>query len=150
MPLGGFAPCPLPLGGTALDGLTAEQHARLASDLRSVIQTAPFAVIRFSTNSTVPLAYLGQHDVGIPAAPTITLLGAGRVRLTWNTSYRDEYDNAFAVNFRTVAASAAFSGGNAPAVNAIIQTTNMMEVHAFIVVAGIPTFVNTDVSLVVW
>jgi len=151
MPLGGFAPCPLPLGGTVLDGLLVEQHARLSTDLRSIVQTAPFAVVHFNTSSATPLAYLGQNDVGVLAAPTITSLGVGDARLLWDVSYLDEYDNAWAVDLSFAVACGEFAGGvqNAYAV-VELETAQQIRVRTYSIVAGVPVATDVSVSLVVW
>ena len=106
MALGGFAPCPFPLGGTAVDGFVAEQHARLSADLKAAVSAAPFALIRFATDNTTPLAYIAQHGVGVSAAPTLTVLGVGDIELLWAASYQDEYDNAWGSNITQAVATA--------------------------------------------
>jgi hypothetical protein len=107
MPLGGLAPCPFPLGGNRLTGWTAEQHARLAADLRACVRTVPFAVVFVSDNAVQ--FYTGQHAIGISVAPTITVNGAGDVDVTWNSSYTDAYDNAWPIKLKWAKATAADS-----------------------------------------
>ena len=151
MPLGGFAPCPLPLGGTALDGLLVEQHARLSTDLRSIVQTAPFAVVRFNTSSATPLAYLGQNDVGVLAAPTITSLGVGDARLLWDVSYLDEYDNAWAVDLSFAIACGEFAGGVQYSYAVVeLETAQQVRVRTYTIIAGLPFPSHANVSLAVW
>lgn len=106
MPLGGFAPCPLPLGGSATDGLAAEQHARIAADLKATVLTAPLAVLVVAGGSTQ--IYMAQFGKGFyePYVAGVTPLvsggGVGIVNVDFPTSYKDEYDNAQAVNIRHV------------------------------------------------
>lgn len=52
MALGAFAPLPIRLGGSATEGWTAEQHARLCADLLAVKRTAPVLVMRVHLNAT--------------------------------------------------------------------------------------------------
>lgn len=148
MPLGGFAPCPLPLGGTAVDGLTAEQHARIAADLKAVVAAAPFAILTFDTDSATPIAYTAQHNVGVVSAPTITLVGPGVVTLTWQGSYLDEYDNAFPVYIKAATATAhhsvLFAGATA--------TVRLIDARTLGVYTLNPSTgaVDTRVTVAVW
>lgn len=91
--LGGFAPLPLRLVADDLRGLSAAQHARLCTDLRSAVEAAPFAVITGSwTLSTATItSYLGQNGVGLAAAPAIVDIGSGFRELTWAAAYTDDY-----------------------------------------------------------
>lgn len=151
MPLGGFAPCPLPLGGTETDGLLAEQHARLATDLRALVQTAPFAVLHLNTGSSTPIAYLGQHNVGVSSAPTITVLAGGDVRVTWNVSYADEYDNVYSTNIAQAVATSATVGGNPVIVTVLIESSRSVRLTTSLIFAPGVTFPTaTDSTLVVW
>lgn len=101
MPLGGFAPCPLPLGGTALDGVTAEQHARLAADLKAAVATAPFAVYGEKIiGGSLKQTYISQHGNGTSAMPLVSTGGVGVVNFDWNLGYSDEYDVAQPTNIR--------------------------------------------------
>lgn len=149
MPLGGLAPCPLPLGGTPLDGLTSQQHARLCADLKAAVATAPFAIITFNTSDPVPTAYLGQHGVGVLAAPTITVLGVGDARVAWEASYTDEYDVAQGTNIKH-AEALVHSLGIFPASNAYveIETPRQVRVRVEDRPGSVPT--HRTVSLVVW
>ena len=151
MPLGGFAPCPLPLGGTSLDGLTAEQHARLCADLKASILTAPFAVIRFNTGSASPYAYVAQHGVGELVAPVITLLpGGGDARLTWSASYLDEYDNAYSTSITQAVATPSPTLGLYTVATVEIESARSVRVRTFYSFLGLPFNIDCDVTLVVW
>lgn len=145
MPLGGLAPCPLPLGGSSLDGLTAEQHARLAADLKACVTSAPFAVLSYAG---VVVGYLAQHGAGVSAAPTITDLGVGDYRVTWEASYLDEYDVAQPTNIRMAQATAwlfgAFSSAN---IITEIESPRQVRLRTFQVGGGA---VYRSFSLVVW
>lgn len=148
MPLGGFAPCPLPLGGTAVDGLVAEQHARIAADLKAVVSTAPFAVLTLDTSSTTPIAYAAQHGVGVLSAPTITLVSPGVVTVQWLPGYLDEYDNLCPLNIRMASATAHHSNlfaGAAVAVELIAEQEIGLSVYDPSTGA-----VDAIVTLVIW
>jgi hypothetical protein len=56
MPLGAFAPLPIRLGGSAADGWTATQHARVCADMVSVKRTAPLAVVSVTVNASTATA----------------------------------------------------------------------------------------------
>lgn len=76
--------------------VTAEQFASLTADLAAAVRTVEFAVVTFTCQDTAvadPLlnAYLGMHGVGPAAAPAITRLGNGHVRVQWNPSFTDPY-----------------------------------------------------------
>lgn len=100
MALGGFAPFPLPLGGTAVDGLTAEQHARLSADLSACVRTVPFAMLHWSMATGTIINYRGQHGLGVSAAPTLIDNGLGDWTVQWEPSYLDEYGIACPTNIK--------------------------------------------------
>lgn len=149
MPLGAFAPCPLPLGGTATDGLVAEQHARICADLKSAVAAAPFAIVRALTTTGTIQAYLGQHGVGLNAAPTITKNGMGDITLMWEPSYLDEYDNAWPVYIKhaivTAHEGALFTAGSMATVQLVDSRT--LRIRANHPVSGV---VEALLSVVVW
>jgi len=100
---GGFCPLPLRLGGSATEGWTVAQHARVAADLSALVAVAPFAVITASfvtrTGATTLLAYNGQHGVGAAQAPTLSWdFGVGALVVTWATQYTDDYGNSWPTN----------------------------------------------------
>lgn len=101
MPLGGFAPLPLPLGGTANDGWTAAQHARAAADLVAILKTVPFAVVTFTIGGTIS-AFLSQPGLGPDHAPTLANVSTGVATLEWAASYKDSYERSYPVNIRRV------------------------------------------------
>ena len=116
MGLGGFAPLPLRLGGSPVDGITAEQWSRLAADLSAVVRTVPFAIITVeqTSNSTVVLsAYQAQHGVGDAHAPTLVATGAGTVTLAWAAAYTDPFGNAQAVSIKHADAMALSAASSA-------------------------------------
>lgn len=111
MALGGFAPCPLPLGGTAVDGLTAEQHARIAADLKAAVQGAPFAVYGLNFASSLLESYVAQYGVGVSAMPLVSSGGIGITNFTWQPSYEDEYGNVYPTHIRHAIVSQVWTGG---------------------------------------
>lgn len=145
MPLGGLAPCPVPLGGTDLDGLTAEQHARIAADLKACVTSAPFAVLSYAG---VVVGYLAQHGTGISAAPTVTNLGVGDYRVTWEASYSDEYDVAQPTNIRMAQASAWILGAFSLA-NIVVEIESPRQVRLRTFQIG-GAAIDRSFVLVVW
>lgn len=145
MPLGGFAPLPLRLGGTAIDGLTPDQHARLAADLVAMVRAAPFACIGLTTNSTAVGSYIAQHGVGAAAAPTIAS-GVGYVRATWSDGYLDDYEVAQATRIRHAVATpqVATACFVSVTIDSVKQVTVRCFSHAGVAQNGVPIF------LVVW
>lgn len=91
---GAFAPLPIRLGGTAQNGLTAAQHARLCADMVAMARTLPLARIGLTTGQTGVRHYQAQPITGVANAPTISVgaPGAGWVRATWPEGYRDPWD----------------------------------------------------------
>ncbi len=101
MPLGGFAPLPLRLGGD-VDGWTADQHARACADLVSLKRTSAFAIIHYSTSASgvTLLHYFSQPAIGVAYAPTSTFNGTGDVTWTWANAYEDPYGVSYPVQIR--------------------------------------------------
>lgn len=93
MPLGGFAPLPLRLGGTPTEGVSASQHAQIAATLAALLRTTPFAVLTYvKSGATVTvLSYRGRNGNGVSAAPTPTVLGTGDVLWTWPQFFLDDF-----------------------------------------------------------
>lgn len=152
MALGGFAPCPLPLGGTAVDGLTAEQHARIAADLKAAVLGAPFAIY-FQDYLPSPLFlqqyYLGQHGVAPAAMPLVSSGGVGITNFTWDSSYTDEFDNVYPTHIRHAIATHVWVAGTlAPAWCAVeITAYNTLRV---VTTDNTATAVNANFVLAVW
>jgi hypothetical protein len=87
MAFGAFAPMPLRLGGSAQEGWTAEQHARIAADLVNVGRVAPLAVLTYDSSGTI-VSYMGQNGVGPAHAPTVNPFASFVRRLDWERAYR--------------------------------------------------------------
>jgi len=87
MAIGGFAPLPLRLGGTGVDGWTAAQHARCCADLVAIKRTAPLYWVRFVTaapGAPTVTSYWGRNGAGLLYPPdSITSPGAGVSVFTW-------------------------------------------------------------------
>jgi hypothetical protein len=108
--LGGVLP--LRLGGSATNGVTAAQHARICADLVATYRTTPFAAWTFSkSGATVTIyGYRGRNGAGPAHAPTPTVNGSGDVTFAWpDAVYEDELGEM--VPFAIVAATAGFRGG---------------------------------------
>jgi hypothetical protein len=144
MPLGGLCPLPLPLGGDAATGWTAEQHARLCADLVACSRTLPFAVVYFQSAGI--LDYLGMNGVGAAYAPTAVYNGVGDYTLTWQPSYEDAYGNAEPVALHHGEVS---PRGVLPYLGtAELVAPNVVRVRVYHVPSAAPT--NTACVLVVW
>lgn len=102
MPFGGFCPLPLRLGGTDKEGISAEQHARLAADLVALGRVASFATFGYRTASGTARVddYSGQNGNGAAFAPEIDINGTGDIRFTWPTYFEDEYGVAHVIDIR--------------------------------------------------
>lgn len=97
---------PLRLSGGATDGLTAEQHARLAADLVACVRTVPFAWVTYTASATPTIhAYNGMNGVGVAHNPAPTFNGTGDVTITWSPSFDDPYDTGEPVNINFAKAS---------------------------------------------
>jgi hypothetical protein len=123
VPFGGYAPLPIRLGGTSEDGWTAEQHARLVSDVVALKRVAPLATWTFlqQTTGAFPASityYNGQNGSGLAYAPTVTVVGGGIVEFAWASQYfEDEYGQQHPWKIRQCIASSAtpLIGSNAVA-----------------------------------
>jgi hypothetical protein len=95
---GGFCPLPLRLGGDALTGLTAEQHARLAADLVALKRTQPLAAFTWTAPGGADAAatitfYAGMNGSGLAHTPTSGVIsGGGALQFLWASGrFVDEY-----------------------------------------------------------
>lgn len=152
MALGGFAPCPLPLGGTAVDGLTAEQHARIAADLKAAVLGAPFAIYfqdRYGMPATLKEYYLGQHGVAPAAIPLVSSGGIGITNFIWQPSYSDEYDNVYPTNIRHAIATHVWTAASAAPAWCSVEITayNALSVYT---TDNAAAFVAANFVLAVW
>jgi hypothetical protein len=95
MPLGLFAPLPLRLGGSAEEGWSAADHARVCADLVLLKKSAPLAVWTFTkVGATVTIHdYYGLNGAGAVYAPDdISLIGTGAVGFNWSIRlFEDPY-----------------------------------------------------------
>jgi hypothetical protein len=114
MPFGAFAPMPLRLGGSSVDGVSPEQHARLCADMVAVKRVAPLATWRFSCDASTATVdyYVGQNGSGLAYAPTATRNGNGDVSFVWDDPYfEDEYGIQHPFLIRAVMATSAGTAG---------------------------------------
>jgi hypothetical protein len=103
---------PLRLGGSAQEGWTPEQHARLSADLAAEYSTGSFAVLSYTkSGSTVTVtAYNGRNGVGVTFAPTPTVNGAGDVTWTWPATWTDSTGTVHTLAFSHADATVADVG----------------------------------------
>lgn len=130
--LGGFCPLPIRLGGSATDGLVAEQHARAAADMAAAVQSTTFARITFTKSGSTftTHGYTGVNGKGIAHAPTLASLGTGITRITFAAVYEDAYEEPYVVSIRHARAT--------PHGTALIDATvvvqagrNIVDVYTF-------------------
>lgn len=102
--LGGFAPLPIRLGGSATEGWTASQHARFAADLVALSRVVPVAVLTYTVSAgTITLhSYRGVNGVGSTHAPTITSPSTGVSVVTFNATYENARGHVWAISVRDV------------------------------------------------
>lgn len=94
MPFGGFAPFPLRLGGSAQEGLSPEQHARICADLVAAKNVAPLAVWTFTkSGATVTISgYRGQNGIGSSYQPNTGVGSTGVTMFEWDEQmFTDPY-----------------------------------------------------------
>lgn len=117
MPLGGFAPLPIRLGGSATEGVTAGQHAQVAATLTALKRVLPFAVLKYTKSGadvTVD-SYRGRNGIGAAFAPTPTVLGTGDVLWTWPQFYLDDWSNRVPILITMARVSLAATAANVDA-----------------------------------
>lgn len=102
MPLGGFAPLPLRLGGSATEGLVSPQHARLTADLIAIKRVQPLLVITYSkSGGTITIEYYyAMNGVGSLFVPTAASLGTGQTQLTFSKNFTDAYGIVYPIQIR--------------------------------------------------
>ncbi len=94
MPFGGFAPFPLRLGGSAQEGLSPEQHARICADLVAAKNVAPLAVWTYTkVGAVITISdYRGQNGIGSDFAPTAVAGSTGVAQFDWQPhQFTDPY-----------------------------------------------------------
>lgn len=134
MALGAFAPLPLRLGGSDVEGWPSRMHARLAADLVALKRAAPLAIFTYTKVGAVHtvLGYLGQNGAGLAYAPdSFTDGGSGVSTIQWTArAFKDPYDVAYPINVR--AAHATPTGGGLFGVVATAEVfANGVIVRAF-------------------
>jgi hypothetical protein len=104
VPLGGFAPLPLRLGGSATEGWAPEDQARAATNLLSVKRTCPLFKITFTTAAGPPTIHAlhSAHGVGSAYLPDdIIAPGTGDVEFRWSARrWFDDYEIGHPFFFR--------------------------------------------------
>lgn len=127
MPTGAFAPLPLRLGGSAEEGWTPEQHARLVADVVALKRRAPLARWTYTQSGTGStdysvVHYLGQNGAGSAYAPTsITVNGTGDITWQFSAAYfTDEYGYQHPIRIRGARAQAHYDAAF-PTAKAMVQ-----------------------------
>lgn len=89
--LGGMLP--LRLGGSATNGWSASQHARLVADLIACKRTMPIASWRYNETTDTISDFIGWEGAGPSFAPTTSGSGTGSVTFSWSDrGFADPYD----------------------------------------------------------
>ncbi len=135
MPFGAFCPLPERLGGDALTGRAATQHARHCADLVAVKRTGPLAWFTWSevgvasTPATIT-AYSGMNGVGPGFAPSsaIGIPGVARLVFTWARVAEDDYQ--VAAPFMPRLAAMSFAGISYRRSTYVLRT-NSIEIYAW-------------------
>lgn len=131
MPLGALSPLPLRLGGTATNGLTAAQHARIAADYVALKRSAPLAVWTYTLAAGVVTlhGYLGQNGAGDDHAWTSEVLGTGDVLWTFeDRNFIDPIENVAPIAIRHARAGV---HGATPGIATVVITASSVRVCAF-------------------
>lgn len=147
MGLGGHAPLPIRLGGTALNGLTAEQHARLCADMVAFVRSAKLAKATVEQTGAVTgnvLAYNGQNGIGLAHAPVPTFDATGDFILTFPNRWEDDYGNSYAVKIRRCRVSCGDSA--ARYVTWTLNAPNVVRIRTFNA-AGAAVITKTTVTV---
>lgn len=104
MPFGGMAPFPYRLGGTVEEGWTAEQHARMCSDVAAAHATNPLAILVVTAGTTSTINWFtcrGGYNIGSVTAT----FASGTLTLDLGARYYDEDQ----LDWRSWSASVAFA-----------------------------------------
>ena len=105
MPLGGFCPLPLRLGGDPAEGVSAEQWSRLTADLSAQTRTA------------------------IAVAPSGALQSVAHVTWSWNLNYENDYGEITPTQIRYAIATA--HGATAAFARVSVTHTHQMKVITY-------------------
>lgn len=127
MPLGGYAPLPLRLGGNELTGLTAEQWKRVGGSMTCSKRTTASAFFHIlKSGSTVTITnYYGANGNGANNAPVATVNGTGDVTLAFTPPvWVDPWDQTHQIWIR-----AAMVGSNTSANQAVVQVVDHRSVR---------------------
>jgi len=149
MQTGGLCPLPIPLGGNAESGWSAEQHARACADLRACVRTLPFAVMRLTVVAGVSVSvadYIGRNGAGLAHAPTPVFNGVGDYGFTWSAAYSDDYGTSEPVSLRSGRATASAVTSIGGKVVCLSRNTCNVLLHTTSTGAA----VDSDCFVVVW
>lgn len=147
MPLGGFAPLPLRLGGPATHGVSAEQWCRLAADVLAAKRGAPFAWLTYDMTGGLPTveSYQALPSSGVTAAPIPIVGGTGDVLWSWPDGALDAYDVAAPIVLRHGVAT---THGATPGEARVVVFAGTARVRTYSGTSG--SAENRRVTLVVW
>lgn len=130
--LGAFAPLPLRLGGSATEGLTAQQHARIAADVAALVRASAIAVINYTKSGATITTnfYAGPDGVMTSGFPFTTADGGtGIATFTFPTYLEDEFGVGEPLNF--IGITAGLEAATAGDANGVITSPNVFSVNTF-------------------
>jgi len=145
--LGGMCAFPIRLGGDAISGWSAEQHARMAADVVAQGRTAAFSriAIEFTSGSGASItAYAGMNGLGLAHAPTLSWL-ADVATLTWPSAWEDELGRYQTTNLRAVT-----SGASVGQPGAVVTSPSTLQCSVSSISSGSPVVPNSIVYLTVY
>lgn len=127
---GAFCPLPLRLGGSANEGWTAEQHARVCADLVAAKRSTPVAILNFSKSGTTVTInwYLGPEGYLESDFPVVANGGgAGVTSLTFPTYWEDDYEQTESYQITGVGVSVeSATAGNGTAIGTSPNTFDVV------------------------
>lgn len=147
---------PLRLGGSALSGWTAAQHARVCADLVAINRTLPLATWTFTkTGGTVTVTdYVGRQGSGLAHKPTFAVDGGtGVADFRWEPrGFADPYDSSklrpIAVRAAQVSVHGASAGTGSAQFRHFGDSGQYAEVTARTFVGGVAA--NATATVRIW
>lgn len=150
MPFGGYCPLPHRLIGDELEGVSAAQWQRLASDLAASERVLKIAVMTYDCAATpAVIGYSGVNGTGVGSAPTIAYVSPGIVDITWSRVYENIHGESQEIGIAT-ARHQGHTYGGATLVNkgnVTVTAPHSIRVECF---DSTGAAANGRVSVVVW
>ena len=132
MGFGGFCPLPIRLGGGAVSGWSAANHARAVADIVAMKRAAPLLWLTFSQASLTATveAFCSQWGSETDLRPTWSCNATGSSLWTVTLARADSYDVVAPISVRHAIVGAHYSGTCRRAVaNVLDDGTNRISIH---------------------